>query len=221
MKGFRIRRTAGLAAAIVCCAMLASCGGNETGAMVDADDECKGNPLAPALPDEPEIASKAFRWRQCLGSQVSVCYSNEENCSSAADRCLITLHDALHGMRADVGSGADVTPHEHSQGLILGFSRVNVEMLVSNHDSLLELPEFLNQMGGPDHLPVIDTTASGDTYAIPVPSAQQGPRQGDLRSVIRDRYALTIECAEPIRDNPHARRIYGPFLGALKFSELP
>lgn len=220
MKGFRVRIIASLAG-IALCALLAGCGGNDSGALVDADDECTGNPLAPALPDESNIASKSFAWRQCLGAQVSACYSNEDSCSGAADRCLITLHDALHGMRADVGSGTEVSPHEHSQGLILGFSKMNVEMLVGTHDSLLTMPVFVEQMGGPDHLPVVGTTASGDTFAIPVPSAHQGPRQGDLMSVIADRYALTIECSEPIRNNPHARRIYEPFLGALRLAELP
>lgn len=220
MKGFRVRTLASLGG-IALYALLAGCSGNDSGALVDADDGCTGNPLAPALPDARHIASKAFAWRQCLGAQVSACYSNEDNCSAAADRCLITLHDALHGMRADVGSGAEVTPHEHSQGLILGFSKMNVEMIVGTHDSLLAMPEFLAQMGGPDHLPVVDTTASGDTYVIPVPSARQGARQGDLMSVIGERYALTIECSEPIRDNPHGRRIYEPFLGALQLAELP
>lgn len=220
MNGLDIHRFAG-ALGIALCLSLAGCGGSDTGAIAEVDDACTDNPLAPALPDAAEIASKPFAWRQCLGAQVSACYSREENCSSATDRCLITLHDAKHGMRADVGSGAAVTPHEHGQALILGFSEMNVAMLVGTHDSLLEIPVLLEQIGGPPHLPVVDTTASGDTYAIPVPSADQQPRQGDLVSVIADRYALTIECAEPIRDNAHARAIYGPFLGALRLSELP
>lgn len=48
-----------------------------------------------------------------------------------------------------------------------------------------------------------------------------GARKGDLLSVIADRHALTIECAEPIRDNGHPRRIYDPFLEAMKLAELP
>lgn len=202
------------------CALLAGCAGEDSAAAVD-DDECAGNPLAQVLPNKPEIASKPMVWRSCRPAQVSACYSREPDCARAPDRCLITLHDAAYGVRPDVADGGSISTHDHAQSMILAMSKMNVEMVAGTRESMLQFPEMLAQIGGPDYLPVADTLPTGDTYVITLPGGRRNPRRGELHSVIADRYALTIECGETLQNATHARRVYEPFLSELDFAKLP
>lgn len=209
-------------ASLILCALLGACAGEDaaSAALVE-DDGCSAVPLAQVLPNTPEVASKPLVWRSCRPAQVSACYSTEPDCARSPERCLITLHDAAYGVRAHLADGGDISTHDHAQSMILAMSKMNVEMVAGTRESMLQFPEMLAQIGGPDYLPVADTLSTGDTYVITLPGGRRDPRAGELHAVIAERYALTIECGEVLRNAPHARRVYEPYLGELDFTKLP
>lgn len=207
-------------ASLALCTLLAACAGEDTATVAD-DDGCRDVPLAQVLPNTPEVASKPMAWRSCRPAQVSACFSTEPDCARAADRCLITLHDAAYGVRPELADGGDISTHDHAQSMILAMSKINVDMVAGTRESMLQVPEMLAQIGGPEYLPVADTLPTGDTYVITLPGGRRNPRAGELHAVIAERYALTIECGEVLRNATHARRVYEPFLGELDFTRLP
>lgn len=218
-EGNRLSRRLCAATLWALCVMLWGCGSEDTVSGIAEDDGCKDVALAQALPDRSEIASKQLVWKRCSELQVNACYGEDRDCSRTANHCEISLHDSSVGVDRGVESSGGIV--EHGQSLILGFSRFNVDALVSTHERLLEMPQMLALRGGPPTLPVIGETTTGDAYGIQVPAASASPQRGGLISVIADRYVLEIKCSEPIRDHDHAKIIYEPFLGALRLGELP
>ncbi|MGY6517587.1 MAG: hypothetical protein ACXIUZ_02625 [Lysobacteraceae bacterium] len=221
MHGQHPPRTA-LPAAFALCALLAACGSGDNLPATAQADPCTGNALARVLPEGDHVASKPLQWRQCDSEQtVSACYASQAPCNRAPDSCEITLHDSAFALGRNDGPGSVGEVHAQAQSLILGMNRFTVEGGVSSHDNLLSMPELLAIRGGPPHLPVVDTLPTGDTYVVLVPAINQSDRQADLVAVIDDRFSLSISCREDIRDNEHARRMYGPYLNAMHFGRLP
>lgn len=204
------------------CGLLALAGctpGDVSEAVVD--DSCEAIPFAAALPSVGSIGTKPLIWKQCGPAEVSARYGHEDPETGEGDHCTIDIADARFqtpGAATAVGAGG---AFEHGKSLILAFSRMNVEMLVEARKGLLAEPVMLDLRGGPTTLPVVGQLASGDTYAIPVPDKQEEPGSEILMAVIKDRYALTIQCTEPVIDHDQAEALYRPYLAALQLGKLP
>ena len=54
-----------------------------------------------------------------------------------------------------------------------------------------------------------------------MPAKQEEPGSESLLAVINDRYALTIQCTEPVLDHDQADAMYRPYINALQLGNLP
>lgn len=199
--------------------LLAGCGVENHVAEVE-DDGCTGAAMAAALPEDQIIASKPLKWKSCSDMQVTACYGDSE-CDGGDDRCVITFHDGGFALQGGATAVAGISQAlDHAQMMIVNMTKVNVEMLKGTREQLLQEPELLAIYGGPGVLPVVQQLSTGDTYAVAVPP-QGSPARETLHALVGERYALTIECSEEIRDHDHALSIYQPFVSALNLSKLP
>ncbi|MGQ4583306.1 hypothetical protein [Lysobacter sp. F60174L2] len=198
--------------------LLAGC---TPGVEAEIDDACGEIPFAAALPSLEAIGSRPLLWKQCGVVEVSARYGQEDPETGDGDHCTININDTRFQTPDGAASvGAD-DAFEHGKSLMLGFSKMNVEMLVGARKGYLEEPVLLNARGGPSTLPVVGQLSNGDTYAIPVPAKQEEPGSESLLAVINDRYALTIQCTEPVLDHDQADAMYRPYINALQLGNLP
>lgn len=215
-----MNRFARLAPALASGLLLAAC---MPGSAVDAeiDDACAEIPFAAALPGDDAIAGRPLLWKQCGVAEVSARYGEEDPETGAGEHCTIDITDARFQTpesAAAIGAGGAL---EHGKSLILGFSKMNVEMLVEAREKTLAEPILLDIRGGPAHLPVVGGLSTGDPYVVPVPAKQQEPRSEVLQAVVNDRYAMTIECTDRVANHDAADALYRPYVAALRLGELP
>ena len=218
-------RPARLAPVLACSLLLAGCAGGSDvdGSVVEAEigDACAAIPSAAALPSAQAIGSRPLLWKQCGVTQVSARYGHEAPDTSEGEHCTINIHDT--GFQtpeavAAVGAGEAV---EHTKSMILGMSKMNVELLVRSREQFLAIPQMLAARGGPDHLPVVGQLSTGEPYVIGVPAKTRGATREILHAVIGDRYAMTIECTDKVVDHDSADALYRPYVDALHLDALP
>ncbi|MBB1088920.1 hypothetical protein H4F99_10500 [Lysobacter sp. SG-8] len=187
----------------------------------EVDDECDDNPIAAAFPDTPAIATEPLLWMQCSAVEVSARYGQEDPDTGEGEHCTISIHDTGASLPDDIlGMGTDEMVLHAREGM-LAFAHFNVDALVEYRAYTLQDPVLLHEYGGPDHLPVVGKTRTGDDYGITVPLRDEEPAPQALISVIRDRHVLEIECTHPVANHDEARDLYAPYLGVLSLGALP
>lgn len=197
--------------------LLGACGQSaDTDDTVDAgDDGCSTIPMARALPPVDVISGKQLAWRQCSEVEVVAFYGPEDT------GCEIHIADLQFENppgSATVGAGA---MFEQARAASMAMARISVEAVVEGRKSMESDPQIMAVFGGPPQLPVVDRTATGDTYVVLVPPVQTGPSQQPLLSVLRDRYSLRIECPDLVGTHDEARALYAPWLAATRLELLP
>ena len=202
--------------------MLAACNPAATPEVeADIGDACDRIPFAAALPSVEVIGSRPLLWKECGVAEVSARYGQEDPETGDGDHCTIEIADTRFETPDGAAAVGAVGAFDHGKSLMLNFSKVNVEMLVKSREGILNEPILLNMRGGPPTLPVVGQLANGDTYAIPVPASQEEPGSDPLLAVINDRYALTIECTDPVLNHDQAEAMYRPYAAALQLDKLP
>ena len=187
----------------------------------EIDDACGEIPFAAALPSLEAVGGRPLLWKQCGTVEVSARYGQEDPETGDGDHCTIDINDTRFQTPEGAATvGADGA-FEHGKSLMLGFSKMNVEMLVGSRKAYLEEPMLLDARGGPTTLPVVGQLSNGDTYAIAVPATGEEPGSESLLAVINDRYALTIRCTEPVLNHDQADAMYRPYVNALQLDKLP
>lgn len=208
------RSTAVCLAAVL---LLGACGqSTDTGGTADAgDDGCDTIPMARALPPVDVISGKQLAWRQCSDVEVVAFYGPEDT------GCEVHIADLQFENPPGSAAVGAAAMFEQARAASMAMARISVETVVEGRRSMENDPQILAVFGGPAHLPVVDRTATGDTYVVLVPPAQAGPSQQPLLSVLRDRYSLRIECPDLVGTHDEARALYGPWLAATRLDLLP
>lgn len=223
-----------LALAIVASILLAGCGAppDHESATADApspgvawsgqagnDAACEEHPLRKAMPSATRIGGLPFAHWECTFNRVRAVYGKEGG--NALD---ITLTDT-RSPALNQQPAAAVPMLRSSDDTLRSLTKFTVQGTVETRKAMEAQPMTLQVIGGPDHLPVIETAPNNEPVVILV-GMKDDPSKTTVTSLLKDRYVLNVQAydkdgAVNSLTGPQARTLYDPFLKELHLDRLP
>ena len=180
--------------------------------------KCEGNPLIPAMPPKSAIGDLPFEMWDCTFNSIRAVYGKD-----GGKEVSITLTDTR-------SPGMDKEPtmkdfYHRSSELQRTTTQSGVQILVAALEGSTSNPASVEAIGGPDYLPIVRSTPSGDPLVIHV-GAKSDPSAAEALAVLKDRYVLMLQASDkdgPISglSGPQALAMYEPFLKQLHLDQLP
>lgn len=184
-------------------------------------DACDAHPLVKALPAAVSIAGVSRNSPTCDWSSASVDYGDWHD-EDMPHGCRITISDFQAEIPADLRQPEATKAMREALEFKMGAHRGAIELHTKMYEAAHDSGEWLNTIGGPQHLPVVGRFPDDGPYTIPVPSVQDGPGEVSLIGLLHhERYGVTINCLEKIHDQAGARNLFAPWIKALNFEALP
>jgi hypothetical protein len=185
----------------------------------NSDEACRDNLLIKALPPKDSIGGLPFERWNCTFNTASAFYGAnsgkevEITLSDTRSPNIGTQPESMHGFYAHMGE----TMRQSAQ--------FTVQTAVGTRQETPGVPGALEAIGGPDYLPVVETTPTGDSLVMQVGSkGDHVPAEAE--ALIKDRYVLNVGA----KDNsgqisglsgPQAQALYDPFLKQMHLDALP
>lgn len=183
-------------------AMLAS-GCHAPADQAGLEGACRNHALVKALPVRTTINGLPFAGWECTPDTVSASYGIKG------------------GKRVDIILSDTRSPTQSSGQM----TKSNVQTLIATRKSLEAQPAMLALIGGPDYLPVIESSPTGDPLAINISPKGTQVAPG-VEALLKDRYVLSVQArdrAGSFNDlsGPRAQALYDPFLQKMHLELLP
>ncbi len=157
----------------------------------------------------------------CDWYSASVNYGNQSHDENALRECRITISDFQAEIPPELKQPEVAELMRETLEFNQGAHRAAIASNTSHYELMRNAGEWLNMIGGSQHLPIVDRLPDGGQYAIPIPSIQVGSKDASLTGLLRnERYGLSIECLEKIRDQTGARTLFAPWIAALNLGAL-
>lgn len=186
----------------------------------DGADACIGHPLVRALPSATRVAGLTRKSVDCSWAGVHALYGGDAG--GTTRDCVIAIVDSRAEIPPELAQPEGIELARDALAFDQATHRAAIQLQIAHRDQMLGGGQFLEMIGGAQHLPVVDTLPGGDRYVIPVPTVQDAPTEESLTALLHnERYGLSITCSEKITDQASARARYAPWIEALNFEALP
>lgn len=183
------------------------------------DEACRDNLLTKALPPKETISGLPFERWQCTFNSVSAKYGVK-----GGREVEITLNDTRS---PNIGT-QPASLHDfytHMGETMRQAAQFTVQTAEGTRKETPSVPGALEAIGGPDYLPVVENTPTGDSLAIQVGSKGDHV-PAEAQALIKDRYALNVGARDQGGQvsglsGPQAQALYDPFLKQMHLDSLP
>lgn len=205
--------------------LLAGCGapadsrqGND---QAKSDEACRNNPLVKALPPRTAINDLPFERWECTFDTASASYGIE-----GGKQVDIMLTDT-RSPDIDKQPAAAHDIYMRTAGTTRQMTKFNVQTSIATRKAMETQPATLAMIGGPDNLPVIENSPTGDPLVIDGRGAvKDDPGPPGAQALLKDRYVLSIQASDKTGSfnnqfGPRAQALYDPFLKQMHLDLLP
>lgn len=179
--------------------------------------KCEGNPLVKVMPPKSAIGDMPFEMWDCTFNSIRAVYGKD-----GGKEVSITLTDTR-------SPGMDKEPA--MKDLYLRSSELQrttvqgaTELLVATAGRAKSDPATVEGLGGPDYVPIVQSTPSGDPLVIDA-GAKINPGPALAMAVVKDRYVLSVQASDQDGaitgiSGAQALAMYEPFLKQLHLDQL-
>ena len=184
-----------------------------------SEEACRDNLLIKALPPKEAIGELPFERWDCSFNTVSAYYGVD-----GGKEVEITLNDT-RSPNINTQPAALHDFYTHMGETVRQSAQLTVQTAAGTRKETPNVPGALEAIGGPDYLPVVENTPSGDPLVMQV-GAKGDHVPAEAEALIRDRYALTIGAKDKDGQvsgltGPQAQALYDPFLKQMHLDALP
>jgi hypothetical protein len=185
----------------------------------NSDEACRDNLLIKALPPQNAIGDLPFERWDCSFNTASAYYG-----TNGGKEVEVTLNDT-RSPNINTQPAAMHDFYTHMGETVRQSAKFTVETAVGTRKETPGVPGALDAIGGPDYLPVVENTATGEPLVIQV-GAKGDHVPAQAEALIKDRYALTIGAKDKDGQitglsGPQAQALFDPFLKQMHLDALP
>ncbi|GLQ91527.1 hypothetical protein [Dyella acidisoli] len=184
-----------------------------------SEEACSNNLLTKALPPKTTINDLPFERWDCTFNTARAEYGTkggkevEITLTDTRSPNINSQPDSLHDFYTHMGE----TVRQSAQFI--------VQTSVDTRKNTPAVPGALEAIGGPDYLPIIESTLTGDPLVIQV-GAKDDHTPAEVEALLRDRYALSISGSDKSGQisglsGSQAQTLYDPFLKQMHLDSLP
>lgn len=179
--------------------------------------KCEGNPLVKVMPPKSAIGDMPFELWDCTFNSIRAVYGKD-----GGKQMTIRFIDTRSPEIDKTPATKDLFHHS------LDLQRTTVqgatEILLAMVERAKSDPTIVEGVGGPDYMPIVQSTPSGDPLVIDAgPKPSPGPAM--TMAVLKDRYVLSVQASDQDGDitgisAAQAHALYEPFVQQLHLEQL-
>lgn len=207
--------------AIASVMILSACGQSGDAAQADAaasaktgatvPGECKDHPLLVAMPEPAALGGKPLTSMNCQPFSIEMIWGEA---GSSTSIILVDSQGPIGNLPAAMADMGRKLPFQATKSAVL--------MTEGVRQMAEAYPASMDELGGPDFLPVVKEAAGGLKYALEVEAKDAGGLAGSVVGIAKDRYALTINIEQDTVVGVAAgEAAYAPWLSAMRMTQLP